>query len=89
MPDEQRTADQSSTDQTSADRAPNDPALRYRLCPRCGRAVPLRSEERYCINDGTPLLEGCPACGVSITSPYARHCAGCGAALTGGPGQAI
>lgn len=52
--------------------------VRYRLCPRCERAVPADTEERYCINDGTWLLEHCPLCGAGITSPYARFCAGCG-----------
>jgi hypothetical protein len=52
--------------------------LRYRLCPRCARAVPATSSERYCINDGAWLLERCPLCGSSIVSPYARFCAGCG-----------
>lgn len=52
--------------------------LRYRLCPNCFRAVPVNSSERYCINDGTWLLEHCPLCAESITSPYARFCAACG-----------
>jgi hypothetical protein len=52
--------------------------LRYRLCPRCFRAVPKSSSEHYCINDGTWLLEGCPLCNTGITNPYARYCATCG-----------
>lgn len=64
----------------------DDPAgggrLYYRLCPRCLRAVPNTSPERYCVNDGVPLLGACPACGSRITSPFARHCGRCGAALT-------
>ena len=52
--------------------------LRYRLCPRCERAVPANTEERYCINDGTWMLEHCPLCQASITNPYARFCAACG-----------
>jgi hypothetical protein len=52
--------------------------LRYRLCVRCFRAVPARSNEHYCINDGTPMLEACPLCGTAITSPYAKFCAACG-----------
>jgi hypothetical protein len=52
--------------------------LRYRLCPGCFRAVPASSSERYCINDGMWLLEGCPLCNTSITNPYARYCATCG-----------
>ena len=52
--------------------------VHYRLCPCCARAVPARSSERYCINDGTWLLEACPLCGTPITSPYARFCATCG-----------
>lgn len=60
---------------------PEDPRVAYRLCPRCLRAVPVQSGERYCVNDGTRLLEHCPACGAGITSPYSRYCAGCGQAL--------
>lgn len=52
--------------------------LRFRLCLRCFRAVPSRSDERYCINDGTPLLEACPWCGAAISNPYARFCGACG-----------
>lgn len=52
--------------------------LRYRLCPRCARAVPAVSGEHYCINDGTWLLDHCPLCGANITSPYAHFCATCG-----------
>ena len=52
--------------------------LRYRLCVRCFRAVPASSDERYCINDGIPMLEACPLCSKPITSPYARFCAACG-----------
>jgi len=55
--------------------------LAYRLCPSCGRAVPLNSPERYCINDGVWMLEGCPLCGALIGSPYARYCLHCGLAL--------
>ena len=51
----------------------------YRLCPRCFRAVPLEIEERYCLNDGEPLLEHCPHCAARILSPYAYYCAKCGA----------
>lgn len=50
----------------------------YRLCPRCFRAVPARSSERYCANDGERLLERCPLCETAITSPYAQFCVGCG-----------
>jgi hypothetical protein len=50
----------------------------YRLCPRCFRAVPARSDERYCINDGAWMLERCPICEARIASPYARFCASCG-----------
>lgn len=57
-------------------------SLTYRLCPVCLRAVPTRSPERYCVNDGARLLERCPACGSPITSPYARHCGQCGVNLT-------
>lgn len=50
----------------------------YRLCPRCFRAVPVASGEKYCPNDGTRLLEACPRCQAPITSPYARFCVVCG-----------
>jgi hypothetical protein len=50
----------------------------YRLCPKCFRAVPARSGERYCANDGERLLEHCPVCETAITSPYAQFCVGCG-----------
>jgi hypothetical protein len=53
-------------------------ALRYRLCPRCFRAVHADSNEHYCINDGSWLLERCPLCGAAITNPYAHYCAACG-----------
>ncbi len=56
-----------------------DPSpVRFRLCVRCFRAVPASSNERYCINDGTQMLEQCPMCKTPISSPYARFCAGCG-----------
>jgi Double zinc ribbon len=60
---------------------PGDSVLSYRLCPRCSRAVPAHSAERYCVNDGTRLLDACPVCGAAITSPYSRYCAGCGRSL--------
>ncbi|WP_119276366.1 double zinc ribbon domain-containing protein [Calidithermus roseus] len=50
----------------------------YRICPRCARAVPVRSAEHYCTNDGVRMLEACPSCGARITSPYARFCGRCG-----------
>lgn len=56
-------------------------AVRYRLCPRCARAVPTTSGERYCANDGTRLLDACTQCHAPITSPYARHCVRCGTDL--------
>ena len=56
-------------------------ALAYRLCPACGRAVPVESLERYCVNDGVWMLAGCPLCGALIGSPYARYCHRCGLAL--------
>jgi hypothetical protein len=52
--------------------------LFFRLCPRCHRAVPGNTKESYCINDGTLMLEACPACKTRITSPYARFCGCCG-----------
>jgi hypothetical protein len=59
-----------------------DEALFFRLCPRCARAVPGKSNERYCVNDGEPLFEQCPVCGTRITNPYGRHCAACGFAFS-------
>jgi hypothetical protein len=52
--------------------------LFFYLCPRCYRAVPGNTNEHYCTNDGTKMLEHCPACKTRITSPYARYCACCG-----------
>ncbi|MFB9994430.1 zinc ribbon domain-containing protein [Deinococcus oregonensis] len=69
-------------DGSSKDGFPEDSAvggrLHYRLCPHCLRAVPAGLNERYCVNDGTRLLEGCPVCQRSISSPYAHFCAACG-----------
>jgi NADH pyrophosphatase NudC (nudix superfamily) len=53
-------------------------AVRFRLCPRCSRAVPWASKEQFCPNDGTRLLEVCPKCAAIISNPYARHCTQCG-----------
>ena len=53
----------------------------YRICPRCARAVPIESEEKYCINDGTEMTEQCQVCQAPIMSPYARNCAQCGQPL--------
>jgi DNA-directed RNA polymerase subunit RPC12/RpoP len=50
----------------------------FKLCPRCGRAVPASSNEKHCINDGEPLLVQCPACTTRIAHPYAKHCSRCG-----------
>jgi predicted amidophosphoribosyltransferase len=50
----------------------------YRLCPHCLRAVPSASGEHFCSNDGQRLLEACPGCARTITSPFARFCTGCG-----------
>jgi hypothetical protein len=69
-------ADASDTD------ALTETDLFFRLCPRCTRTVPGRSKERYCINDGEPLLESCPVCRTRITNPYGRHCAACGFEFT-------
>ena len=71
----------------SQDNAESDGPLSYRLCPRCLRAVPASSGERYCVNDGTRLLDACFHCGARVTSPYARHCARCGTSLTQEPGH--
>lgn len=57
------------------------PALTYRLCPRCSRALPSSSTERYCVNDGAALIDACGACGAAITSPLARYCPQCGKAF--------
>jgi endogenous inhibitor of DNA gyrase (YacG/DUF329 family) len=57
---------------------PEPSELFFRICPKCQRAVPGQSEERYCINDGALLLERCPKCQARIQSPYARFCARCG-----------
>lgn len=59
----------------------SSPEIAFRVCPRCVRAVPLRSEEHFCANDGTRLIDRCPACAAPITSPYARFCVRCGDGL--------
>ena len=62
-----------------------DPSpVRFRLCVRCFRAVPISANEHYCINDGTQLLEQCPMCKTPISSPYARFCECCGLAFASG-----
>jgi rRNA maturation endonuclease Nob1 len=55
--------------------------LKFRLCSRCGRAVVADTQERFCINDGEPLLERRPHCRAEIHSPYAHFCARCGQLL--------
>jgi hypothetical protein len=55
--------------------------LSFRVCLQCRRAVPSESDEHYCINDGTKMLECCPKCDSSITSPYALFCGACGHAF--------
>ncbi len=55
--------------------------LSFRVCLQCHRAVPIESGEQYCINDGTKMLECCPKCSSSITSPYALFCGACGEAF--------
>ncbi|MEY4531211.1 MAG: hypothetical protein RLZZ156_1932 [Deinococcota bacterium] len=52
--------------------------IAYRICVMCARAVPLGSNEKFCSNDGTKMLEACPSCKSPITSPYARFCSDCG-----------
>lgn len=69
------------TGSNSQNPADDTPVLTYRLCPRCARALPSHTAERYCINDGTLLLGACPVCRTIITSPYSRYCAGCGHAF--------
>lgn len=55
-----------------------EPGIFYRICPRCARAVPTSTQERYCLNDGERLLEACPHCQAKFTSPYVRFCGRCG-----------
>ncbi|MCA9839709.1 MAG: zinc ribbon domain-containing protein [Trueperaceae bacterium] len=55
--------------------------LSYLLCPKCQRALPSSSKERYCPNDGLKMLEACPHCDTAITSPYSRFCTNCGESL--------
>ncbi|WP_373292190.1 double zinc ribbon domain-containing protein [Deinococcus ruber] len=62
-------------------RVPSTGKASYRICPRCWRAVPATSTERYCPNDGTPLVGPCPRCHAEIHSPYARFCSICGEAF--------
>ena len=61
---------------------PDHESPNYRLCPCCTRTVHASSNEHFCINDGSRLLEACPVCGTRITSPYARYCAACGFEMT-------
>jgi hypothetical protein len=56
--------------------------ITYRLCPTCLRATPHGANELFCPIDGTRMRTGCPRCGSPIHTPYARHCASCGADLT-------
>jgi hypothetical protein len=58
--------------------ADSSQTMGFKLCPRCGRAVPVSSGERHCINDGEILLTTCPVCATTITHPYAKHCSSCG-----------
>ncbi|WP_420597093.1 double zinc ribbon domain-containing protein [Deinococcus sp.] len=60
----------------------------YGLCPRCGRAVPASAGERYCLNDGSPMLLRCPQCGAKFTSPYSQFCGHCGLKLGGSSSHA-
>ena len=76
---EGRNSENCSRSQETENEGPGN--LAYRLCPACGRAVPLGSLERYCVNDGVWMLEGCPLCGAAIGSPYTRYCPHCGLAL--------
>jgi hypothetical protein len=52
--------------------------MTYHLCPECFRATPAQAKERYCPNDGSRLLEACPQCSASISSPHAQFCSQCG-----------
>jgi formate dehydrogenase maturation protein FdhE len=61
--------------------------LGFKLCPRCGRAIPASSEEAFCINDGVRLLKTCPQCDTRILHPYAKHCSNCGTAFSLGKAQ--
>jgi hypothetical protein len=56
---------------------PNE-SVSYLLCPRCLRAVPRESGERFCPNDGIRLLLACPKCNHPITSPFNHYCTQCG-----------
>jgi hypothetical protein len=56
----------------------SNPIMGFKLCPRCGRAVPASSDEGHCINDGEMLLKSCPVCDSGIMHPYAKHCSNCG-----------
>ena len=59
----------------------SDERTTYHVCPHCLRATPARAGERYCPNDGTPMVTRCEACCSPLTSPYDRYCKECGAAL--------
>ena len=51
---------------------------RYRLCPTCDRSVNLESDERFCVQDGTKMLESCPRCDAPIRVEGAKFCGACG-----------
>jgi DNA-directed RNA polymerase subunit RPC12/RpoP len=61
-----------------ATRSVSSTIVGFKLCPRCGRAVPVSSGEKHCINDGEVLLNACPNCEERIAHPYAKHCSSCG-----------
>jgi hypothetical protein len=51
---------------------------RYRICPTCERSASFESDERFCVNDGTKMLEECPRCQAQIKVAGAKFCAACG-----------
>jgi hypothetical protein len=51
---------------------------RYRICPACERSASAESDERFCVNDGTKMLEACSHCQALIKVAGAKFCAACG-----------
>jgi hypothetical protein len=51
---------------------------RYRICPTCERSASAENDERFCVKDGTKMLEACSHCQAPIKVADAKFCAACG-----------
>lgn len=65
----------------AGERGSAEQPLSYHVCPRCLRATPSAAGEKYCPNDGSPMLTACPRCAQPILAPYGEYCANCGTQL--------